>query len=456
MKRIKYNNTCGFTLIEVILAIALLSFVIIIATNMFLLGNKAQKFTIDEYSLNSDLRKVTEQTNSIVRYSKAVFAVPSTFVDSTDVMDTSWNFLMVSEDGKRIVIMKYDSTLGKHVETVVVDETDNLIYELLFEKDTTAKTDNVLKYKINAYVTDDAGNKVSPGTPRLVFETTVESVNSIQVADKGTMAAPSIALAYREDGQTSGKGKNQIAYVTIVVDTSGSMLASPDGDYRYQYYDRWGNPSGNRIEYDESRIRKLRQALKGSVGNPNSGIINQFSEEENIFLSLVPFSTTSNYPEPTSYNNSGQSHPIYEVYVEDDKDDMVNKVDLLRGNGGTNTGDGLRQAYYLHEDFRTRMNAAGYTIKDTDQVHHYMIMLVDGETTYEVENGTYSDDGEYRKRRNSNNYDWYTNWEFASSSYYTTKGNIEINYVPDDEPLNLVKTEGSGKNKKILLRQKKF
>lgn len=441
MKRKICKNTCGFTLIEVILAVALLSFVIIIASNLFFLGNNAQKFTMTEYTLNSDLRKVTEQTNSIVRYSKAVFAVPYTFVDGTDAMDPDWNFLMVSEDGKRIVTMKYDEIAGKHVETVVVEESENLVYELLFEKDTAAKTDNVLKYKINAYITDDDGNKISPESPKLVFETTVESVNSIQVVDKGTEASPSIALAYREDGHTSGKGKNQIAYVTIIVDNSGSMLANPDGDYEY---DR----RGNRIEYDESRITKLREALVGSASNPNSGIINQFSKEENIFLSLVPFSTTANYPEPTSYDNNEERHPIYEVYVDEKQNELVDSVDLLRGNGGTNTGDGLRQAYYLHNDFRTRMNAAGYTVKDTDQVHHYMIMLVDGETTYEVKNGIWKDEGDsyhktddYVNRYGRRYYrcEWETHWNFDDmNTAYTASGNIKIDYEPDDEPLDYV------------------
>lgn len=446
MKRKISENTCGFTLIEVILAIALLSFVIIIASNLFFLGTNAQKFTMTEYTLNSDLRKVTEKTNSIVRYSKAVFAVPYTFVDGTDVMDPDWNFLMVSDDGKRIVTMEYDEIAAKHVEKTVVEEQENLVYELFFEKDTAAKTDNVLKYKINAYTTDDDGNKISPGSPKLVFETTVESVNSIQVVDKGTEAAPSIALAYREDGHTSGKGKNQIAYVTVIVDNSGSMLANPDGDYEY---DR----RGNRIEYDESRITKLREALIGSASNPNGGIINQFAKEENIFLSLVPFSTTANYPEPTSYDSSGQRHPIYEVYVEDKKDELVDSVNLLRGNGGTNTGDGLRQAYYLHDDFRTRMNAAGYTVKDTDQVHHYMIMLVDGETTYEVENGTWEDEGDYqrtsryvtRSGRRYYRYDWITDWNFDDmNTAYTDPGNIKIDTEPSDEPLVYVGSDSNG------------
>ena len=51
--------------------------------------------------------------------------------------------------------------------------------------------------------------------------------------------------------------------------------------------------------------------------------------------------------------------------------------------GGTNTGDALRQAYHLHNDFRDRMKA---TIKPEDQVHHYIILLVDGETTYQTNN----------------------------------------------------------------------
>ncbi|MDY0277982.1 MAG: prepilin-type N-terminal cleavage/methylation domain-containing protein [Acholeplasma sp.] len=422
MRKKLYKNSSGFTLVELIIAISLISFVIVLSTNMVIMAVNTHKATTKEYALQSDIRIAAEKTNNIVRYSKAVFAVPHTFVESTDKMDSGWDYLMVSPDGKRIVAMEYNSTSSVHEENVLVKESENIRYEVLFEKDTGAKSDSVLNYKILAFTTDESGKKI--GDPKIAFETTLETINALQVADKGTLAAPSIALAYRSDGQTSGKGKNQIAYVTLVVDVSGSM----------------GYKIDKKVKIDE-----LKKALAGDNANPDKGIIQQFSKEENIFVSMVPFSTTGNYPDPTKSNSDYDRHTIYEVYLNDDKNSLVSLAKSLKAQGGTNTGDGLRQSYFLHDDFRTRM-----LVNEKDQVHHYMIVLVDGETTYEVEKGNWSDEGYYSDRntydwRDGRRYwrfEWRTNWGFTSSNqYFNLPGNIIINNKPNDDSLDYVKSE---------------
>lgn len=427
------KNSLGYTLIELLLALSIFSIVILISVDLIIFGAKAQKLTFKEYSMQSDIRRATEQTNEIVRYSKAVFAVPKPFVESTDVMDPGWNYFMVSPDGKRIVIMEYDDFLDEHIEKVVVEESEGILYEVHFEKDASANSDSVLRYKIFAYNSDKDGNKINE---KLVFESTVETVNGIQVVDKGSVVSPSIALAFRGDGQTSGKGKNQIAYITIVVDVSGSMNDSPSGE----------SPGWYETEHSNARIKNVRHTLAGTTSNRASSIIQKFANEENVFISLVTFSTTGNYPDPTANNQPDAIHPIFEVYNDTEKNQLINEVDRLRATGGTNTGDGLRHAYYLHKNFRTRMNANGFNIKDTDQVHHYMILLVDGETTYEVNTGTWNDNGYYydtwRTERIDgklhDRYDWRTNWRFTSSpsDFYLDEGNINvIQNEPPDEPL---------------------
>ncbi len=433
------KRTYGFTLIELILAISLISIVILISTNLIIFGTKAHKLTFKEYSMQSDIRKATEKTNDIVRYSKAIFAVPKSFVESVDIMDPGWNYFMVSPDGKRIVIMEYDKLSDKHIEKVIVEESEGISYYVQFEKDNDARSDSVLKYRIYAYNTDNTNQKTNE---KLIFESTVETNNAIQVADKGSVSSPSIALAFRGDGQTSGKGKNQIAYITIIVDVSGSMNDSPNGQ----------KPPKNQREHTNARIKNVREALVGTSRNRENGIIQKFANEENIFLSLVTFSTSGNYPVPTANDYPNSTYPIYEVYNNSTKNTLINEVDKLKASGGTNTGDGLRQAYYLHEDFRTRMNEMGTPIKEKDQVHHYMILLVDGETTYQVNTGTWNDNGSYRDTRRTeringithNRYDWATNWRFTpnSSSFYLDRGNINvIQNNPDDEPLNFSHTE---------------
>lgn len=392
----------GFTLVELVIVLGLASVIILGSVNLVLLGTRTQKVTVDEYTLQSGIRRATEQVNQIVRYSKAVFAVPKTFIESASVMDPGWNYLMVSQDKKSIVIMRYNDETGEWVEETVVEPVENILFDLRFYKDEDAGSDTVMKYVISAYFTDSKGQITAE---KALFESTVEAVNSVQVVGKGTVASPSIALAFRGDGQTSGRGKNEIAYITIVVDVSGSMNETPDG----------GGDVNQ--ETPDSRIAYLRKALVGDKKNPESGIIQMFAKEENIFVSLIPFSTTANHPNPIAYSASGGDYKIYEVYQKAQGKELIEKVKALKAYGGTNTGDALRRAYYMHSDFRTKMS-----IDEKTRVHHYMIVLVDGETTYEVRKGTWG--------RHSVLF-W--RWKFSpSSQYYLDPGNIKI--VKDDDP----------------------
>lgn len=410
----KKNNN-GFTLIEVLLALALISMVIIISTNLVIFATKTHNKTTKQYELQSSIRQATEKINKIVRYSKAVFAVPETFTSSTDKMDPGWDYFMVSEpDRNKIVSMEYDGDTKKHEENIIVPAEDNIIYKMFFTKSVEfddegkrkGESESMMSYKIYAYTIDNEGNEINE---KLFYESTVESTNAVQVVDKGTEASPSIALAYRNDGKTSGKGKNQIAYISIIVDISGSMNELPDGT------------GGSNNEKVGSRIRRVRKALAGTENDRDEGIIQRFAKEENVFISLIPFSTTANYPNPSSYKEADGEQPIYEVYKEEDEEKLVSRIDLLKAFGGTNTGDGVRQAYNLHNDFRTKKS-----INEKDQVHHYMIMLVDGKSTYETKEREWVDNGEYEERGIFGKYEvWLPNGK-VTESYYTKGGNIDI------------------------------
>ena len=441
MKKRFKKDTGGFTLLEVILSVALIGLIITLSSNILIFGSSAHRITVKEYSIQSDLRRAAEQANKVIRYSKAVFAVPETFISPQTAMDPGWTYLMVSPDEKRIVIMEYDESLDKHVEKVVVGESEGILYGLSFDKDESANGDTIIKYRFHAYNTDDEGNKINE---RVFYETTVETVNAIQVVDKGTEYAPSIALAFRGDGQTSGKGKNQIAYITIVVDISNSMNQTPSGG------------GSTTSETSSSRLSRVRNALIGDSTSSGKGIIQEFSKEENVFISLVPFANTANYPSPHANTNPNGQHPIYEVYNETDSTQLLSTINNLKadghktnlygsGKGGTNTGDGLRRAYHLHNNFRTRMAEMGSPIDEKDQVHHYMILLVDGETTFETANYNFVDNGFYTYSGNIEwigstryyRYNWRTSWSSSKVSDYLLDGNLDLatNYNPPSDSI---------------------
>lgn len=445
MKYIYKRNSKGFTLIELIIVLGFVGLIILISSNLLIFGANTSKLVTKDYYMQSEIRRTTEKANELIRYSKAVFAVPKSFVESTDVMDPGWNYLMVTNDSKRIVTMEYDETLDKHIEKNAVEASADILYYIEFEKynEDEEKSDKVIKYEIYAYNADKDGNKINE---KLVFESTVEAVNAIQIIDKGTESSPSVALAFRSDGQTSGKGKNQRAYITIIVDTSNSMNKAPDGS------------GSNTNETLNSRITKVRKALVGDGTDTGNGIIQQFAKEENVFLSIIPFANTANYPSPHSNHQPDAIHPEYEVYESNELTSLLGVINNLQadghnswsygsGHGGTNTGDALRRAYYLHENYRAKNN-----IDPKDQVHHYIMMLVDGETTFETSYVDWEDDGLYTHPNTYYSYgeyinsdwhyrfNWETDWKKTISNDLLPDGNINIEYFqsysPEDETLS--------------------
>ena len=55
----------GVTLLELILALALIGIVITIGTNIFIVGNKTQKASITEADMQANTRLLSEQINNI-------------------------------------------------------------------------------------------------------------------------------------------------------------------------------------------------------------------------------------------------------------------------------------------------------------------------------------------------------------------------------------------------------
>jgi len=55
----------GFTLVELLIALALVSLIIVTGTNPLLIGIKAHAITIDEFNVQSNTRYVSAKINTI-------------------------------------------------------------------------------------------------------------------------------------------------------------------------------------------------------------------------------------------------------------------------------------------------------------------------------------------------------------------------------------------------------
>lgn len=413
----------GFTLIELLIGMALISIIISISASMIIFSNRSHAMVAKEYEIQSSIRIAVEETNRIVRYSSALFAVPKDYFHLSDMakLDNGWNYFGVSADKKSIVkyIYQVKDSVGSHVVTTVVPPNDNIEYELVFEQTNVASNKSIVKMKIVAHVLSNGART----NKKMEIETELEALNAIQVIDKGTQLSPAIALAFRSEERPIGK--EVVASITMVLDVSGSMIRKLNGDSTSHIPDR--------------RITKVKNALVGYTysGITVEGMINEFAKEENIEISIVPFSYTGNYDDPSSTSlKDGGRHPFYSVSRDvSQKNALITRIENLEAAGGTNTGDGMRQAYYRNIKFATE-DAPSKGYSSNAEVRNYMIILVDGETTIATANGNSvykMDDGPVTNITRST----------SDSTTFNHVGIIGNGSTPKDNTTNYVKAIGA-------------
>jgi prepilin-type N-terminal cleavage/methylation domain-containing protein len=358
------KNKKGITLIELVIAMALLGIVIAMSFSMISFGNIVVKKVSDEFDVQSSTRLVTEYTNRIARYSTAAYTIPkSSFTE--EKLDPKWNYVGTI-DGS---VVQYEVNLagGGHTKTVLAEATDTVYYEVIFKKAAADYFDKIVSFSIQGFIKDrpveyDAyGNKI--GHIDIVSQT--ESLNSLQVIHNGTYADPAVALAYRSDDRSDPQ--RPAAYVSMVLDMSGSMNDKMNGD-----------PTNNT---ESKRVFFLKNSLRS--------LVNQFSVSEySSNISLVPFSDAANNPKP-----------MIDVTTASGKQSVLNLINGLTVDGGTNTGDGIRRAYYQLFDSR-----------NPDEItREYIIILVDGVTTAHTRTGINAPSSPY----------WTANGNVVISQWYT-------------------------------------
>lgn len=322
------QGTSGFTLIELIIAMAFLAVIITLAGTIMVFSNKAQAVVSKEFQIQSDMRIATEILNQEIRYSSAVFMMNENQYKNSSDIKSEWNYVVLSDDKKEVKHYLWDASSGTHKITSLVKAQDHLIFGLNFNG--VNSDSKLVHFKLDGFSEGSSTAKIS-------VSTTLNAINSAVVDDSGTLLAPSLALAYRSD-DIPDPDKVTVA-VTMVLDESGSMAYKMGGDG---------------IGKDEIRTEVLKEKAKE--------LIDTFSDMENVSISLIPFST-----------NANKAYDFLSPSISTNKVILKNRIDSLNKVGGTNAGDGLRRSYYNHIDFSSGQ---------TNKVLNYTILLMDGNPTY--------------------------------------------------------------------------
>ena len=130
------RNKKGFTLIEVLGVVVIISLVIGMIGSILFFGVDVYKLTSTDFQIQSDVRLAMERTNTMVRYSKALFAVPD-----TSYLDAEWSYIGLSADETRIINYRWDSASSSHVQETLVGPYEGITFKIGFTKADTLSND---------------------------------------------------------------------------------------------------------------------------------------------------------------------------------------------------------------------------------------------------------------------------------------------------------------------------
>lgn len=336
----KIKNNKGFTLVELMVTIVLIGMVIGIASMFFNISFLSEKKVENEYMLQANMRQAAESLNTAIRNASVTFTLTEdVFYDGS--MKNKWNYFGVTEDKKEIVQYIWNGTTGNHDEKVIVAEREGITYNLYFTQNSPGT--KMIQFNIECIPDGNTSKKIS-------IETELAALNSVAVDDGGSAGNPAVAIAYRSDPSPNPEVITTQSEVTIaislVLDDSGSMDWDMAGHEPYE----WG--------FNSATVRKTIMKARAQQ------LIEQFaalSTSGGIQVSVIPFS-----------NNANQASAMYDCYAY--KTQLKTKISGLNAEGGTNTGDGLRRAYYQLANYKAS--------NPSKEIVNYIILLTDGNPTY--------------------------------------------------------------------------
>ena len=311
MRKTNNLNKKGFTLLELIVVMAVAGMVITVVMSLMLFGFNVYGMTSNDHELQSNVRLAMENLGNTMRESKAVFAVPD-----AEFKDDGWNYLTVDDAGTTVVAHEWNGTDWDR--NVMLGPYPDVTFDIVFLKENTMDKDNTVEMFIEAKT---AGGSVQ----RFAISTGYQVFNALQVINYGTESNPAKALAYRMDEFHYANMKVYVN-VALVLDTSGSMSFNLAGTQTS------GVPLANR------RVTMMKQKT--------IELIEQFATNTNpdieISMALIQYNTHANNPNAFRNVTTNKANLITDVnnFCSGASQNCV---------GGTNIGDGLRRAYHSTE-----------------------------------------------------------------------------------------------------------
>jgi nitric oxide reductase norD / von willebrand factor type A (VWA) domain protein, putative len=289
----------GFTLIEMVMAIMLMSMIALIIGVIFNTMFSSRELIEREASIQAEMRTSMQYVDRTVSKATSIFVLDdSKFKGSKQGLTREWSYIGLSADGKKVLNYVWNKEKQDwDVSELGTKSLYNMKLDLEFKTEGAYQDNRLISYNLTGKYPDT--------NSKLGIDTAISALNTKQVFSKVAKGKKGIAIAYRTDPI---QGQMNIA-VSFVFDISGSMKGALNG----------ANPTSN----NPSRMDILRD--KAEI------MINELQSVGNVSVNLTTFSTTGSYKQAAFSQLDREAGTIKE------------SIKNLKSDGGvTNPGDGLR------------------------------------------------------------------------------------------------------------------
>lgn len=285
----------GFTLTEVIVAIIIMGMLWLVIASVFRTALQGRELIDKEAAIQADVRTTMLSVDRAIQDATAVFILDDQKYDGNGIKFTKgWNYIGMSDDKKQVLQFFWDKTNQTWNKRVLSRSIYDVSYDLNFVPEKDYQDNRLVNYSLHGQYAD-GGHEIN-------VESAISSLNAKQIFSKVATAKKGIAIAYRDDEINEAVDVS----ISFVLDSSGSM----------GFNMRYRNPS------DPIRMTVLKEQAKEMIHN--------LSTVGGVRVNLIGFQSNAYYVEKDFIN------------VGENKDSIINAINLLRPTGGTNPGDGLR------------------------------------------------------------------------------------------------------------------
>jgi len=323
----KSTTKKGLTLIEILIAMALLAIITVFGTSIMGVFVKGGEATAKATGVQDSLRVTSSTVKNVIMNASSIFILnDSAFDPSNHTPGWSYIGLETNADGKDEVVhyiynpeSAADTSLDTHNRVVLCHPTSGAALDLNF----TTDSENPSKVNFTTKAINDDSSEISR------IESSTESLNASNIINWST--STSKAIAYRVEGFEVDAGTEivyQPALIGFTLDKSGSM--------------NWDMAGNSTSDPTKRRTYFLRNSLYNFV--------NKFADTPGVYITSNAFGWSVDAADVRSPKE----------LVSPDLDDLrymfnpstyanngyPSGTDFIRPDGNTNGGDGLRILYH--------------------------------------------------------------------------------------------------------------